>query len=406
MREDLLRKAIIQEAIHGKDGESLPEGWRWVKTGEVVTTLRGVSYKKWDVHTDSRENDCLILRGGNIHEGTIDIAEADNVYIDKSLVPDRKLLRKNDIIVVASTASTKVIGRAGVSLEDYNNVAPGAFLLLLRPVGEVFAPYVAYYFQTTTYRNRVRDCARGGGIKNLRVSDITEASFPLPPLDEQRRIVAHLDPLIHETEELARHIQAFRRAQDRFRKAVIQEATHTKDGEALPEGWRWVKLSEIVILNPRNHLPDNLLVSFIPMERLEGGFSGSYSPDVRKWGEVRTNFTHFKDGDIIVAKITPCFQNRKSAILSGLTNGYGAGTTELHVLRAKECVLNKYIYYLVKSEYFIFMGANNMQGTAGQKRIRTPFVRNILVPLPPLDEQRKIVQHLEDILSEVDAMTI
>ena len=83
----------------------------------------------------------------------------------------------------------------------------------------------------------------------------------------------------------------------------------------------------------------------------------------------------FKDGDVIVAKITPCFQNRKSALVSGLVNGYGAGTTELHVLRAKECVLNKYIYYLVKSEYFIFMGANNMQGTAGQKRIRTPFIR-------------------------------
>ena len=187
-------------------------------------------------------------------------------------------------------------------------------------------------------------------------------------------------------------------------KAIVEEATHTGGGGSLPSSWRWVKLGDVVELNPRNHLPDDMPVSFLTMEQITAGLEGKYTTSVRNWGEVRKNFTHFKDGDVIVAKITPCFQNRKSALVSGLTNGYGAGTTELHVLRAKECVLNKYIYYLVKSEYFIFRGANNMQGTAGQKRIRTPFIKNVLIPLPPIDEQREIIARLEPLLREVEEL--
>lgn len=82
------------------------------------------------------------------------------------------------------------------------------------------------------------------------------------------------------------------------------------------------------------------------MEQIGAGLEENYISSVRKWGRVRKKFTHFKYSDVIVAKITLCFQNRKSALVLGLTNGYGAGTTELHVLRAKECVLNNYMLSL------------------------------------------------------------
>lgn len=88
----------------------LPENWCWTKIGSISSLHRGVSYKKTDAHTERRENSCLVMRGGNICEGSID-TEADNIYVDISLVAENQIVRKNDIIIVASTGSTKVIGR-------------------------------------------------------------------------------------------------------------------------------------------------------------------------------------------------------------------------------------------------------------------------------------------------------
>ena len=101
----------------------------------------------------------------------------------------------------------------------------------------------------------------------------------------------------------------------------------------IPDSWCWARLKDVFIINPRNKLDDNLDISFIPMTLIADGYSGKHSAEVRQWKEVKTGFTHFSEGDVGVAKITPCFENRKSTVFMNLTNGYGAGTTELHILR-------------------------------------------------------------------------
>jgi type I restriction enzyme S subunit len=112
----------------------------------------------------------------------------------------------------------------------------------------------------------------------------------------------------------------------------------------LPKGWEWVRLGEITQLNPRNHLPDNLDVSFIPMNLIEDGFNNRHKTERKKWGEIKSGFTHFQEHDVAVAKITPCFQNRKSAVLRNLVNGYGAGTTEIYVVRPyKKTIIPEYL---------------------------------------------------------------
>ena len=99
----------------------LPEGWKWGRLGDFIDIYRGVSYKKTDVHSEKQQNDCLIMRGGNIEEGNINI-DADNVYVDKSIVAESQFIKKNDVIIVTSTGSTKVIGRAGISNDNYSDV--------------------------------------------------------------------------------------------------------------------------------------------------------------------------------------------------------------------------------------------------------------------------------------------
>ena len=163
----------------------------------------------------------------------------------------------------------------------------------------------------------------------------------------------------------------------------------------IPDSWDWVRLKDVFIINPRNKLDDDLEVSFIPMPLIEDGYSGKHTAEVRHWKEVKTGFTHFAEGDIGVAKITPCFENRKSTVFENLTNGYGAGTTELHVLRPLgKSILAQYLLAYIKSDYFIENGKQTFTGAVGQQRIGKEYVENAYFPLPPIKEQERIVQQI------------
>ncbi len=122
----------------------------------------------------------------------------------------------------------------------------------------------------------------------------------------------------------------------------------------IPDSWEWVRMGTLFQVNPRNQLPDDLDVGFMPMTLLSDGFSNHHSYEVRKWKNVKSGFTHFANGDIVIAKITPCFQNRKSAVICNLPNGYGAGTTELHVLRdTTRLLFMRYFLLICKTHRFI-----------------------------------------------------
>ena len=100
----------------------------------------------------------------------------------------------------------------------------------------------------------------------------------------------------------------------------------------MPDGWAWVRINTACIINPRNNIDDNTEVSFVPMASISEGYANSFVSDSRLWRKVKTGYTHFAENDIGIAKITPCFENKKSVVFTGLINGYGAGTTELHII--------------------------------------------------------------------------
>ena len=158
----------------------------------------------------------------------------------------------------------------------------------------------------------------------------------------------------------------------------------------VPQGWEWARVSTIFQLNPKNHADDNDPAGFIPMERIDATYLSSFSFAVKKWKEIKNGFTHFADGDVAVAKITPCFQNRKSMILQGLPNGIGAGTTELKVLRSYSDTISKeYLLFFLESPYFVEEAS--FKGTANQQRIISGYLENKLFPIPPRKEQDRIV---------------
>ena len=208
-------------------------------------------------------------------------------------------------------------------------------------------------------------------------------------------------------EELYQQIQAEKKRliqEDKIKKEKpLPEIAEDEVPFEIPESWKWVRVAQVVTLNPKNDLDDHLDTAFIPMPCVSDGFRNSHTFEVKKWGEIKKGFTHFADGDIGVAKITPCFQNRKSVVFQGLPNGYGAGTTELSIVRViNTTILREYLLWFFKSEYFIVNGVKSFTGTAGQQRIHKDYLATCLFPLPPLAEQKRIVAQIEQLLPYLD----
>lgn len=165
----------------------------------------------------------------------------------------------------------------------------------------------------------------------------------------------------------------------------------------IPDNWKWVRLADVYEINPKVNADDNINAAFIPMERISAGFDRSFSYVVQKWSEASKNHTRFCDGDVAFAKISPCFENRKSFVVENLPNSLGGGTTELIILRQK-LIDPLFTYYLILDERFIRLGLSTYKGTVGQQRIKNDVMFAYVFPLPPLAEQKRIVAKLEELL--------
>ncbi len=160
-------------------------------------------------------------------------------------------------------------------------------------------------------------------------------------------------------------------------------------------------MSSLFQINPKVIADDNANAAFVPMEAISAGYGSEFRYYEKKWSEIKTGYTSFADNDIAFAKITPCFQNRKSAIFKELPNGIGAGTTELKILRTFGETMNRwFVLYFLESSYFI--DEATFKGTANQQRIVVGYLENKLFPVPPLAEQERIVERIGAIMPIID----
>lgn len=168
---------------------------------------------------------------------------------------------------------------------------------------------------------------------------------------------------------------------------------------------RTVPLTDAIELNPkpdRGSLSDDFEVSFVPMAAVEPGTGGMDATRVRRYAEVKKGYTYFREGDVLFAKITPCMENGKMAVARHLRNGVGFGSTEFHVLRPRKGVDAHYVYHFVSSARFRAEAAHRMTGAVGQKRVPAAFLEQSEIPLPPIDEQRRLVAEMEKQFSRLD----
>lgn len=172
-----------------------------------------------------------------------------------------------------------------------------------------------------------------------------------------------------------------------------------------PKTWEIAEVGEIAEINPgleKSEIDDQLEVTFVPMPAVEAETGRIDVSTYRKFGEVKKGYTAFSEGDVLFAKITPCMENGKMAVVPRLRNALGFGSTEFHVLRPRDGISARYLYHFVSAQQFRRDAEHNMTGAVGQRRVPMPYLARHPIPVPPALEQQRIVAKIEELFSELD----
>ena len=331
-----------------------------------------------------------------------------------------------------------IVSCAGTIGETYvlpRNIQKGIInqaLMLIRLYYRDIEQFYLLYFDFIL-KEEAKNSSKGTAIKNIPPFDVLKNFYiPIPPLKEQIRILdeinkwmsfvelietgtANLQNVLKQTKskilDLAIHGKLV--PQDptdepatELLKRINPNAEITSDNghyQKLPKAWCLTKVKDVFIINPKNKVNDDIETGFVPMTNISDGFSNNFTFETRKWATIKSGFTHFANGDIAVAKISPCLENRKSMVLSNLPNGVGAGTTELFVFRPL-CVIQQYGLYFFKTYFFINQCIGTFNGVVGQQRVGKNIVEEISFPLPPIKEQHRIVAKIGEIFAQLDAI--
>ena len=441
----------------------IPDSWEWVRLGNIGETNIGLTYKPSD-KVDAKSG-TAVLRSNNIQKGKMDYS--DMVYVSCN-VPERAMISKGNILICARNGSRALVGKSaivdmdgmafgafmakytsllsgklnpyiltfiespvfrcqldGVKTETINQITQDMIKEQLIPIPplaeqirineklEELMPYIEKYgaahLETTKLNETFPDMLK----KSILQEAVQGKLIPQDPADEPASVL--LERIRAEKEQLIKagkikrdkhESVIFRRDNSHYEKLDgIERCIDDEIPFDIPDTWEWIRMGSLFAVNPRNSISDDTVVGFMPMPLLQDGFSNSHTFEERLWKDTKSRFTHFADDDVVIAKITPCFQNRKSAVICNLPNGYGAGTTELHVLRDYTKMLYMpYFLLLCKTHAFIQDGVKNFTGTAGQQRVGKDFISNYLVPLPPVAEQKRIVQRANFIIESCNIL--
>lgn len=348
-----------------------------VKLGDICCTASG------GTPLSSKEEYYL---NGNILWLTSGEVANGYIYNTKHRITESGLLNSSakifpvDTVVVAMYGATA--GQVGIIKSEMatNQAVCGIF-----PDKKIVPEYL--YYVLKSLKDKMIASSVGGAQPNISQKIIRNQEIPLPPIDIQEQIVA-------EIESYQKIIDGARRVVENYKPTINVDPN-----------WDVVKLGEVCELNPPKNEVKEFQgdVSFVPMAILNENDMRFYPEEQRHIGDVYSGYTYFKDNDVLLAKVTPCFENGKSGMAEGLINGIGFGSSEFYVLRANtEKIMPQFIYYVVHSRDFITRGKSNMTGTGGLQRLTKEFVLSYTILLPSLEKQQQIVENINEEMTIIE----
>ena len=364
--------------------------------------------------TSSTDTQAPYLKAKNVQWFSVDITDAPTMWASPDEI-EQYGIRTGDLLVCEGGEG----GRCGLVGE-----IPAGFIIQnalhrVRPLRSCRNDYLQYVMAVVAKTGWFDATNSKATIAHFTAEKFGSLPTPLPPPAEQTAIVRYLD---HADRQIRRYVSGKEKLiglLEEQRQAVVQHAVTRgldPDVRLKPSGVNWLggvpahwevqRLKWVASLNPsktevRSSLMADTPVTFLPMERV--GTDGRIETgEMLSASDVWNGFTYFGRKDVLVAKITPCFENGKGACLDSLPTEVGFGSTEFHVLRAGPSISPQFLYRLTTLEEFRRLGVNSMTGAAGQQRVPQTFVANYPIAIPPLPEQAAIVEYLDKATADID----
>lgn len=292
-----------------------------------------------------------------------------------------------------------------LAVADFDGICSGDILVFETKDSTLIPELLPFIVQNDNFFDFAIGTSSGSLSPRTKWKHLASYEFHLPPKDEQRRIADILwaaEDCIVKNEKLVEKAEFYNNTlmTKLFTKGIGHRDFKDSEIGKIPVTWEIGTISAIAEVNPKtdvSQLHEDSPVTFLPMENISEN-AKILKRDTRKYFEVKKGYTCFAENDVLFAKITPCMENGKGALATYLTNKIGFGSTEYHVLRAKENGSAEFILYLTRSQKFRKDAEKYMTGSAGQKRVSKDVFLHYKILIPPLPEQQQIAK----ILSKVD----
>lgn len=348
---------------------------------------------------------------------------SDEKLTQRSILPtdrEKRLLKKGDLLIEKSGGGDKTLVGCVILFDKEYVAVTSNFVAKMSPTEKYSSNFLKYAFSHTYAGNiNYKSIKQTTGIQNIDSDAYLIEQFSFPLKIEQTQIAAFLD---HETTKIDNLIEKQQQLIELLkerRQAVISHAV-TKGLNPdvpmkhsgvewlgkVPECWNNIAIKYVATLNPSKSCLSSerakSTCSFIPMEKLK--LNSIILDEVRNVNEIYNGYTYFEDGDVLIAKVTPCFENKNMAIASDLSNGLGFGSSEINVLRCNDQISNFYLFYRLQEDNFMALGEGSMIGAGGLKRVPSEILNNFIIALPLKHEQENICSFLEHETAKIDTL--
>lgn len=371
--------------------------WQTKKMGEICDFLSGLWKGKKPPYIKVG-----VIRNTNFtKDGKLDDTNIAYLDVEKKQFENRKLLYGDIILEKSGGGPKQPVGRVIIFDKKEDNFSFSNFTSAIRIKDKNILDFnFLHKFLFLSYISGITEKmqSHSTGIRNLDSKQYKNIEIPLPPFGEQQQIIKKLDKVFGEIGKAKKNTEKnLQNAKDLFESYLQNVYTNIGDG------WEKKRLIDIFQIKPpkkeaREKLKDNDLVSFVPMEDLGISNKNLSLVKERKLKDVQGGYTYFSNNDVLLAKITPCFENGKLGIARNLKNGIGFGSSEYIVFRSNGKVDSDYLYYFLAREEFRIEGAKRMSGAVGHKRVSKEFIEENILPFPKsFSEQKSIVKKLDEL---------
>lgn len=403
--DELLEQALVKEEDYPYD---VPSNWVWTKLKYVVK----VNPSKKNVKEIDDITEVSFIPMSNISDIEGKIIE-EQVKLLGEVKKGYTNFQQGDVLFAKITPCMEN-GKSAIVGELINNLGYGSTEFhVLRPSKTILKEFVYYLVRAEWFREEAKRNMSGSvGQQRVPKQFLEEYNISLPPLEEQKRIVERIETLFKKLDIAKELVQNALNSFEKRKAAILHKAFtgeltakwREEKGVSL-DGWEEKSLEEVCTINPRKinvkEIDDSTQVTFVPMPAVSDILGIIQDPLSKSLGEVKKGYTNFCEGDVLFAKITPCMENGKAAVVGKLINDIGYGSTEFHVIRCNESLYNRFIYHLVRWQFFRDKAKESMTGAVGQQRVPKSYLEKYVLKMPSLEEQKEIVSIIDRLLDEL-----